>query len=60
MTVKELMDLLKEQSPTAIISIEIDDRYGTRKEAACIDVVSKPTIFADGTLGKGSTEVVIA
>ena len=60
MTVKELMDLLKGQAPTATISIEIDDRYGTKKEASCIDVVSKTTIFEDGTVDHENIEVVIA
>lgn len=60
MTVKELMDLLKGQAPTAIISIETDDRYGTKKEASCIDVISKTTICEDGTVNNEQNEVVIA
>lgn len=60
MTVKELMDLLKVQVPTATISIEIDDRYGTKKEASCIDVISKKTILEDGMVDHENIEVVIA
>lgn len=60
MTVKELIDLLNGQDPTATISIEIDDRYGTKKEASCIDVISKKTILEDGTVNNEQNEVVIA
>jgi hypothetical protein len=60
MTVKELIDLLKVQVPTATISIEIDDRIGTKKEASCIDVINKTTILEDGTVNNEQNEVVIA
>lgn len=60
MTVGELIDLLNGQDPTATISIEIDDRYGTKKEASCIDVISKKTILEDGMVDHENIEVVIA